>query len=332
MAARAHAHRRRARPRHDPARHDQRLLQHAAPGRSSSGPVYVATPSLLQALRDQDIGDRSRGRHPHHAARTVQPFQNAAHLLLTLPAQVQVVPGNGSSSSGPGGGPPGGHGQETFPCPKNGCLANPLIQEISALPSGTSAPNTVITEHAVHELHLQVTTSGWLIQTPSPPTASQITNARLTAAAAGLTVETKSSAPTSAEIINWATVFGILLALGILATSVGLIRSETASDLRTWPLPGRAVRPAAPSPPPPRRPRPARRRARYRSRLHRRYCLFQRQFARRPVIPQQRPGEEPPDHPHRHAAHRSRRRLAVRGPRASRHRSPADRVNRYRDA
>ena len=48
-----------------------------------------------------------------------------------------------------------------------------------------------------------------------------------------MTIETKSSMPTSAEIINWATVFGIVLALGILAMSVGLIRSETASDLRT---------------------------------------------------------------------------------------------------
>jgi putative ABC transport system permease protein len=48
-----------------------------------------------------------------------------------------------------------------------------------------------------------------------------------------MTIETKSSAVSSAEIITWATVFGILLALGILAMSVGLIRSETASDLRT---------------------------------------------------------------------------------------------------
>jgi putative ABC transport system permease protein len=108
-----------------------------------------------------------------------------------------------------------------------------VIQQVGALPSGTSAPNTVITEHAIHQLGLQTTASGWLIQTPHPPTAAQITNARLTAAAAGLTVETKSSAPSSSEIINWATVFGILLALGILAMSVGLIRSETASDLRT---------------------------------------------------------------------------------------------------
>ncbi len=48
-----------------------------------------------------------------------------------------------------------------------------------------------------------------------------------------MSIETKNSIPTSADIINWATVFGIVLALGILAMSVGLIRSETASDLRT---------------------------------------------------------------------------------------------------
>ena len=207
-------------------------LQHAAPGRSWSGPVYVATPSLLRAF-----GIKTSEIDPAADILTMRPgLSSLSKMQLNYAgssSQVQIVPGNGSSSSGPDGGPPGGHGQETFPCPKNGCLANPVIQEVSALPSGTSAPNTVITEHAVHELHLQVTTSGWLIQTPSPPTASQINSARLTAAAAGMTVETKSSAPTSAEIINWATVFGILLALGILAMSVGLIRSETASDLRT---------------------------------------------------------------------------------------------------
>ena len=48
-----------------------------------------------------------------------------------------------------------------------------------------------------------------------------------------MTIETKNSAPSSAEILDWATVFGIALALGILAMSIGLIRSETARDLRT---------------------------------------------------------------------------------------------------
>jgi putative ABC transport system permease protein len=106
-------------------------------------------------------------------------------------------------------------------------------QEVGALPSGTSAPNTVITEGAIHRLGLAVSRSGWLVVAPHDPTAAQITNARLTAAGAGLTIETKNSAPSSSEIINWATVFGIALALGILAMSVGLIRSEAARDLRT---------------------------------------------------------------------------------------------------
>lgn len=39
--------------------------------------------------------------------------------------------------------------------------------------------------------------------------------------------------PTSGEVIDWATVFGLALALAILAMSVGLIRSETSGDLRT---------------------------------------------------------------------------------------------------
>ena len=110
-----------------------------------------------------------------------------------------------------------------------------MIQEVSALPSGTSAPNTVLTEHAVSTLHLQssVQADGWLVQTPNPPTAAQITNARLAAAAAGLSIETRNSIPSVAVIITWATVFGIVLALGILAMTLGLIRSETAGDLRT---------------------------------------------------------------------------------------------------
>ena len=121
----------------------------------------------------------------------------------------------------------------SYRCPKSDCLASPVIQEVSALPSGTSAPNTVITEHAIRVLGLHVVPDGWLIQSPNPPTAGQITSARVAAAAKGMAVETKSSIPSSSEIINWATVFGIVLALGILAMTVGLIRSETASDLRT---------------------------------------------------------------------------------------------------
>jgi putative ABC transport system permease protein len=202
-------------------------LRHAASGRSWSGQVYVATPELLRAFGI--------------SASQVSP---SADILSTRPGlsgitkmQLVYVSGQGAPGKviGPGGGNGPGSGQQSFPCPKNQCLANPVIQEVSALPSGTSAPNTVITQHAIRTLGLRTSISadGWLIQTPNPPTAGQITNARHTAAAAGLSIETKNSIPSVAVIIDWATVFGIVLALGILAMTLGLIRSETAGDLRT---------------------------------------------------------------------------------------------------
>jgi putative ABC transport system permease protein len=198
-------------------------LQHAASGRSWSGQVYVATPQLLRAF-----GISAAQVSPSADILSMRPG------LSTLSKMQLVYGGYFNSSSPPPGVGPGG-GRQSFPCPKNSCLANPVIQEVSALPSGTSAPNTVITQHAISTLHLgaSVSADGWLIQTPSPPTATQITSARHTAAAAGLTIETKNSIPSVAVIIGWATVFGIVLALGILAMTLGLIRSETAGDLRT---------------------------------------------------------------------------------------------------
>ncbi len=193
-------------------------LQHAAPGRQYSGPLYVATPQLLAAF-----GIKASRLNPDADILTMRPG-------LSGISKMQLVYGNYFS---PNGGP--GNGPNSFPCPAGECLANPVIEEVSALPSGTSAPNTVITEHAISQLGLRpgIGTAGWLVVTPHPLTASQITSARVTAAAKGMSIETRSSAPSSAEILNWATVFGIVLALGIVAMSVGLIRSETASDLRT---------------------------------------------------------------------------------------------------
>jgi len=195
-------------------------LNHAATGRSWSGPVYVATPQLLQAF-----GIKASDVNPNADILTARPG-------LSGISDMQLLYGNGNGPGGPGGG--NGNGPPTsWPCPKGQCLANPVIQEVGALPSGTSAPNTVITEHAIHALGLQASASGWLIQAPHPPTAAQITDARLTAGAAGMTIETKNSSPSSAEILNYATAFGIAIALGILAMTIGLIRSETARDLRT---------------------------------------------------------------------------------------------------
>jgi putative ABC transport system permease protein len=120
-----------------------------------------------------------------------------------------------------------------LPCPPGSCVANPPIQEIGALPAGTSAPNTVITEHAMREFKFTATTAGWLILAPDALTAAQVTNASQTAAAAGASIETVNNIPSLAQITAAATIFVTVLALGILAMSIGLVRSETASDLRT---------------------------------------------------------------------------------------------------
>ena len=193
-------------------------LQHASAGRQFSGILYVATPQMLQAF-----GIKTSDIDPRADILTMRPGLSAI-------TDMQLVYGNYFGSKGPPVGP-----GWPYSCPKTECLANPQIEEESALPAGTSAPNTVITEHAVDELGLQssVSVAGWLIDAAHPLTASEITAARLTAAAAGMTIETKSDQPTSAEVLNWATVFGILLALGVLAMTIGLIRSETAGDLRT---------------------------------------------------------------------------------------------------
>jgi putative ABC transport system permease protein len=91
----------------------------------------------------------------------------------------------------------------------------------------------VITEYAVTKYHLQTSLNGWLIQAPVPLTATQISAARHLALAYGVTIETKSDNPDAGTFADGATALGIVIALGVLAASVGLIRSETARDLRT---------------------------------------------------------------------------------------------------
>ena len=55
----------------------------------------------------------------------------------------------------------------------------------------------------------------------------------ITLASAGLYVETRTLQTSLGPLRDWSTVAGILLALAVLGMTVGLIRSETANDLRT---------------------------------------------------------------------------------------------------
>ena len=74
--------------------------------------------------------------------------------------------------------------------------------------------------------------AGWSRRAPRPP-APRLAQARQVAADAGMTIETRDHQTQLTAIRSGATAAGMLLALGILAMTVGLIRSEAAGDLRT---------------------------------------------------------------------------------------------------
>ena len=107
------------------------------------------------------------------------------------------------------------------------------IQDINRLPLYTSDPGTLITTKAMHTLGLRLIRAAWLIQTRGPLTTAQIQTVQKAAASAGLYVETRTVQASLAPVRDWSTAAGILLALGVLGMTVGLIRSETANDLRT---------------------------------------------------------------------------------------------------
>jgi putative ABC transport system permease protein len=177
-------------------------------GRSWSGQIYVATPQLLRAF-----GIRSSEINPKADFLTSRPgLSGVSGLVFDYATSSKIAPG----ANAPGG-----------------SIRDPLIQEIGELPSGTSAPNTVVTEHAMKEFHIGANTSDWLVVGSQSFTAAQISSAQLTASTAQLQVESRNDIPSGTTIVNWATLFGILIALGVLAMSVGLVRSETSSELRT---------------------------------------------------------------------------------------------------
>jgi putative ABC transport system permease protein len=75
--------------------------------------------------------------------------------------------------------------------------------------------------------------AGWLVESRRPLTSAQIADARAAAAKAGLTIEVRRKKHPPTEVMAIATAAGAILALAILAMTVGLIRGESAGDLRT---------------------------------------------------------------------------------------------------
>ena len=111
-------------------------------------------------------------------------------------------------------------------------IEHPKIQTV-ALPRYTSDPNSLITTHAMQTLGLQAFPAGWLIRSSQALTPSQVDAARRLAATAGLTIEARSAAHSLTRLGQGATGVAILLVLGVLAMVIGLLRTETANELRT---------------------------------------------------------------------------------------------------
>lgn len=106
-----------------------------------SGTVYVATPALLVGywIRPSEIGPRTD-------ILTMRPgLASAPDMQLTACHSPPV---------------------SNITCPAATSISDPVIQTFSSLPSGTPAPNTVITMHAVQALHARTLLTRWLVQTP----------------------------------------------------------------------------------------------------------------------------------------------------------------------
>ncbi len=109
-----------------------------------------------------------------------------------------------------------------------------LVDDYQSLKPGyTSLPGSFITPEALAERGWEKARAMWLLETPGPITEDQITEVSQMAASAGITVEARSDQADLRTLRTVATVGGIAIALGVLAMTVGLLRSEAAGDLRT---------------------------------------------------------------------------------------------------
>jgi putative ABC transport system permease protein len=96
----------------------------------------------------------------------------------------------------------------------------------------SSAPTTLVTPEAVRRHGWDTVPVGWLVTAGSPLSSAEEGDAREVAASAGMTVEVRRDrSPTSLRL--GAIGAGSLLALAVVAMTVGLVRSEATGDLRT---------------------------------------------------------------------------------------------------
>jgi putative ABC transport system permease protein len=94
-------------------------------------------------------------------------------------------------------------------------------------------PPTFITLNGLRRHGWRQIPAGWLVESSRALTSDQIADARKVAADGGFTIEVRRGETSFATTMAIATGAGAVLALAILAMTVGLIRSESGGDLRT---------------------------------------------------------------------------------------------------
>jgi putative ABC transport system permease protein len=161
-----------------------------------TGDVYVATPALLRHLGVQPAA--------------VDP---GTYLLTSQRVPAYLV-GDLKSLSFRGEPVPAGS-----------------VQHVD-LPAYSSSPRALLTPAGVRAARLEAAPGGWLVTAGRRLTGAQVSEARRDAAAAGLRVEARDQQRGLASLRAAASAAGVLLALGILALAVGLIRGEARGELR----------------------------------------------------------------------------------------------------
>ncbi len=180
-----------------------------------SGQLYVGTPQLLAYLRIDPA--------------KVDP---AADVLTSQTGELEYV-GGAPSTPHEGSGPR----KVEVPAPPPQFHSAPLATSLYTTP-----PRSVITTAALARLRWQSMRVGWLVESRQVLSAQQVATARAAAVRAGLIVEARRNQRGLETTRSGATAAGILLALAVLAMTVGLIRSEAAGDLRTLSATGASSR------------------------------------------------------------------------------------------
>jgi len=108
-----------------------------------------------------------------------------------------------------------------------------VVRDAMPLPLGySSLPGSFVTPDALDRRGWSTGRAGWLVETTSAVTGEQFASARDLAASAGMTIEVRHNQANLEALRTGATAGGVLVALGVMAMTVGLIRSEAAGDLR----------------------------------------------------------------------------------------------------